>query len=324
MKLKKYGWNRNFTEGNKGNDGQGTSNIEHRTLNIERKRGMALMIAAISFVLLITLWAAAAMAQETNAISGANVAADNAAAQALATNFVLAWALKYPWVGTVLLTMGTLRVFFKPFMSWIESTVAASPTKAQELKDFESGPAFKVIAWLLDFGASIKLKATAVNTLVSAVVALMFGLGALGLATGCGSGRLEQGGAYAPGITTVVTNANGSFITNFVATGTADLQLEQADAAFALAASAMDAVFKIELENRAYLWKLNPNIKHTLDKLRPQVVAAEAAYGRARIAYQANPGPGTITSLQSGLAEVQALIGAVQAAAPPAVVAPAP
>ena len=63
----------------------------------------------------------------------------------------------YGWLTTVLLTIGSLRILFKPVMLVVENTVKNDPVKLAEVQKFEAGPIYKVIATVLDVGASIKL-----------------------------------------------------------------------------------------------------------------------------------------------------------------------
>src|SRR5258707_8090524 len=87
------------------------------------------------------------------------------------------------------------------------------------------------------------------------------------LILGCNKSTLEPGGAYAQ--------------TNQVP----DLVFFQIDSAFDLAYSAIDAAFLFEFQNRPMLWTISPNIKHTLDSIRPQAVAARDKYLAARTIY---------------------------------------
>lgn len=125
--------------------------------------------------------------------------------------------------------------------------------------------------------------------------------------TACKTPKLAPGGAY----TTSVTNTVG---TNIVVTTTGDLALYTADASFDLAYKTMDAAFKIERDNRDYFWKLSPQIKHTMDRLR--VIAQQAVndYAAARTAYLANPTPAGLTGVQAVLAQIQQLVYAATAA----------
>lgn len=93
--------------------------------------------------------------------------AEDAVAE-VASSFIVGFAVKYPWLVTVFTVIGILRVLFKPIMSVIEKAVANDPTKLAHLQSFEGGPVFKAIAWVLDFGASIKLKPAISNTVAKA------------------------------------------------------------------------------------------------------------------------------------------------------------
>jgi hypothetical protein len=147
-----------------------------------------------------------------------------------------------------------------------------------------------------DSAASVPIKTIA-------ILFLLAGL-AFGTMTGCGKATLESGGAYAP------VDANG------VAIVRPDLAFFEVDSAYDLAYSAVHAVFKFERDNRALLWKLSPDIKHTLDKARPQAVSANVRYAQARKAYLANPVPANLSTLQTILAEMQSLASAASAAVP--------
>jgi hypothetical protein len=139
---------------------------------------------------------------------------------------------------------------------------------------------------------------------------LIFGVAGI-LALLCGSsckGKLEPGGAYSP----VTTNADGTL--NF--TQAPDIGLFVADSGFDLAYSGMETAFKIERDNRALLWKVSPQIKHTLDQIRPKAVDGKLKYAQARAAYIANPVPANLDALNTILAEVKALTAAATAVLP--------
>lgn len=118
--------------------------------------------------------------------------------------------------------------------------------------------------------------------------------------TGCGSTRLEQGGAYAP------TNQVG------------DLQFYQADALYDVTYFTLDAVFKFEADNRAGLWKISPDIKHTLDKIRPTAWQVNVEYLKAREAYKANPVPANLAPMQTAIGKLQQLLATANAVIPKA------
>ena len=125
--------------------------------------------------------------------------------------------------------------------------------------------------------------------------------------TACNKSSLAPGGAY----TTSVTNVVG---TNIVVTTTSDIGLYDADLSFQLAYKTLDAAFSIEMNNRAYLWNISPNIKHTLDQVRVQAQAAVGDYVKARAAYIANPTPTGLTGILAVVAKVQQLLFAANAA----------
>lgn len=136
---------------------------------------------------------------------------------------------------------------------------------------------------------------------------LLLGLAVLGvlcMAASCKQARLEPGGAYAP------VDANGA------ATVQPDLAFYQADAAFDLAYSTVDAAFKFENDNRVLLWKVSPQIKHTLDQIRPQASSVVLEWAKARQTYLANPVPANLTPLQAILAKIQQLAVTAQSVIP--------
>ncbi|MHB9007639.1 MAG: hypothetical protein ACYDC1_11975 [Limisphaerales bacterium] len=63
------------------------------------------------------------------------------------------------------------------------------------------------------------------------------------------------------------------------------MELYQIDAAYAVAYSAVDAVFTWERTNRQALWALDPGIKRALDEIRPQASDARQKFLQARAAY---------------------------------------
>jgi hypothetical protein len=73
---------------------------------------------------------------------------------------------KYGWITSVILVIGCLRVLFKPVMLAIESYVQQTPGEADDARiaKFEASVLYKAIAFVLDFGASIKLPLVAPST----------------------------------------------------------------------------------------------------------------------------------------------------------------
>ncbi len=109
--------------------------------------------------------------------------------------------------------------------------------------------------------------------------------------------KLELGGAYSPS----QTNSLGVV----TAVSAPDMALYTADSTFALAYATADGAFTFERNNRAFLWKVSPNIKHNLDKIRPQAVDIKNRYLAARKIYIANPIPANLSTLNLILAELQ-------------------
>jgi hypothetical protein len=96
----------------------------------------------------------------------------------------------------------------------------------------------------------------------------------------------------------------------------ADMAFYAVDGAFDLAFSTIDAAFKFEKQNRAELWKLSPDIKHTLDKIRPEASKIVRQYLTARDAYKKHPTPAGLTDLQFTLATIQRLAASALATIP--------
>lgn len=113
---------------------------------------------------------------------------------------------------------------------------------------------------------------------------------------GCGTPKLAAGGVYAP------------------AGQVADLQLYQADVAYSLAFGTLDSAFRFERENRTTLWKLSPQIKKSLDAIRPDAWQANQHWAVARQAYITSPVPANLTAIQVIVAKVQQLAVTAQAA----------
>lgn len=118
--------------------------------------------------------------------------------------------------------------------------------------------------------------------------------------SGCKTPTLEKGGAYDTG------------------NKLPDLAFYAADSAYDFAFSAIQGAFKYERDNRLALWKISPQIKHTLDGIRPTVWDINVRWAKARRAFLANPLPENLTALQTILAEIQRLVPIVQDAVKPA------
>ena len=116
----------------------------------------------------------------------------------------------------------------------------------------------------------------------------------MALALGC-AGRLEQGGAY------------------YQTGQQPDKAFFALDSGYDIAYSAIDGLFKFERDNRLALWKISPDIKHTLDAVRLEAVKINRDWSIARKAYQDNPIPENLDKLQLILGTIQRLTAAAQA-----------
>lgn len=110
-----------------------------------------------------------------------------------------------------------------------------------------------------------------------------------------GCANLEPGGAYTP-------------------EGQApDKVLYSLDSAYDASKSMCDLVMSYELNNEALLWSISPEIKHTLDKIRPQAWASFTAYHTARKAYLEHPTPAELDTLKEALSRLQQVAAAANA-----------
>ena len=75
------------------------------------------------------------------------------------TGFLEGMVTKWPWLSTVLMVVGVLRLAFKPIMTAIESVVKATPSEADDayLLKAAASPAWKWFCWLLNYTASVKI-----------------------------------------------------------------------------------------------------------------------------------------------------------------------
>lgn len=122
-------------------------------------------------------------------------------------------------------------------------------------------------------------------------------LGFLALLPGCKS-TLEPGGPYAP---------EGQ---------KSDMPFFAVEGAFDIAYSAIDAVFKFERDNRVELWKYNPDIKRTLDKIRPESAKVVVQYARARSEYIKHPTRQGLSAMEQALSIAQRLASTAGALIP--------
>jgi hypothetical protein len=122
---------------------------------------------------------------------------------------------------------------------------------------------------------------------------------------GCaGTPRLEKGGAYAP-----VGEDGQTFIAP-------DVGFAIAEMGFKVTHLAIKLAFDLEFNNRVVFWNISPEIKKTLDKLRPVVNQAIIEYDLARTAYMANPTPAGLSTLQTVLSKLKQLSLTAEAVIP--------
>jgi len=111
------------------------------------------------------------------------------------------------------------------------------------------------------------------------------------LLVGCAErqARLETGGAY----------AQEGYVP--------DMTFYQMDSAFKFANGTLDSAFKIEEDNRALLWSIDPNIKRSLDAIRDDAWMFKTNYLAAREVYKSTPVPANLEPLQLYLSKLQQL-----------------
>jgi len=73
--------------------------------------------------------------------------------------FFVGLAQNYPWLATILLIVGALRVVFKPLMTLLDGYVKenCSAEEYARLRTFEAGPVYKWVSFAMDLVGSVKL-----------------------------------------------------------------------------------------------------------------------------------------------------------------------
>lgn len=140
---------------------------------------------------------------------------------------------------------------------------------------------------------------TTTTTLPAIILVGFLSFGAMTTLTGCKTPHLEAGGVYAP------TNSTGAVVYN-------ELGLALADASYKFTYESVRSVMKFERDNRAALWALSPDIKHALDKIRPQAVDINRRWAEARHLYKANPTPAGLSALQDILSTMERILAVAQ------------
>lgn len=131
------------------------------------KNAYKLILAAAAFAAVVLFAPALVHAQEAApAVAEASAVATPSAAGAsevakpdAIAETVGGIAAKYPILITILTVIGALRTVFKPLVSWYEARVAATADEADDVRlaAWKTSWWFKLIAWGLDFTASIKV-----------------------------------------------------------------------------------------------------------------------------------------------------------------------
>lgn len=101
----------------------------------------------------------AALAQASTAADPvAAVSTADALAQA-SVPIIAGWVQAYPWLSTVLMVMGALRLVAKPIMSAAHAYVAttASPTDDAVVEQIEASWYWRIFCWGLDWATSVKI-----------------------------------------------------------------------------------------------------------------------------------------------------------------------
>lgn len=67
--------------------------------------------------------------------------------------------LKYPWLVTVIMVMGTFRLFLKPLMTIFQNVINLTPSKRDDefMEKMMESKAYKAFAFFVDWVASVKL-----------------------------------------------------------------------------------------------------------------------------------------------------------------------
>ena len=107
----------------------------------------------LTVLTLSTFWAITVLAQTNDPLAATEPGVGGGILQPLLDGLLG----KYGWLTTVLLAIGALRILFKPIMLVVENALKNDPAKFAAIQKFEAGPIYKVIATVLDVGASIKL-----------------------------------------------------------------------------------------------------------------------------------------------------------------------
>lgn len=73
--------------------------------------------------------------------------------------FIIQFASQYPFVATILMVVGVLRLINKPLFAFLNAVVMATPTPKDNeiLKKIETSKAYQYVSFVLDYLGSVKL-----------------------------------------------------------------------------------------------------------------------------------------------------------------------
>ncbi len=224
---------------------------------------------------------------------------------------------KLPWLPTLIIWIGALKVAFYLIGNTITKWAASKISDIVESSDVEDDHflerflssrfyialRFVLLLFSLPLPSRADYEAAYLRKIGQApngnrLALLLLLVPALFLNSSCAS-QMELGGAYAPAI----TNEAG-VVANAVAP---DIAFFRTDSAFKATHVLLTAAFTFEKENRDYLWKLSPEIKHGLDRIRPTAQECVIDYALARKIYKANPVPANLPRLESVLHRLSTL-----------------
>ncbi len=117
-------------------------------------RALSHLLTVALVVLLFGLVAVIAQDAATNP----QPATDNPQA---VSGFILGLVTQYPWLSTIVIVIGSLRLVLKPIMLGIEWYAKQTPNPNDDVAvlKFEAGPIYKVLSIGLDWIGSVKLPA---------------------------------------------------------------------------------------------------------------------------------------------------------------------
>lgn len=137
-------------------------------MNKKQTSFLKLLFSIAIFALLATIFVMPLMAQDpsTNAVVTGDTSPLSPATTSAITAFFAGLTVKFPWVSTVIMVVGVLRLCMKPIMMIVEAVIKNTPGTADDtaLDNFEKGSIYKWLFWGLDLFASIKPPSAANST----------------------------------------------------------------------------------------------------------------------------------------------------------------